>query len=66
MSVVRCLAGDRGSIPLLGPAESPIEVGGRLYVIQTWTEAQWARLPLDDRPADAWRHGTVWMRMGAS
>lgn len=51
------------SVSLLEPAETGVRIDGRAYRVQTWTWAQWKRIPQDDRPCDAWRQGTVWMRI---
>lgn len=51
------------SVPMSNPAETGVRIDGRAYRVQTWTRAQWDQLPLKDRPGDAWRQGTVWMRI---
>ncbi len=54
---------DSRPVPIDGPAETGVRIDGRAYRVQTWTWAQWDRLPRKDRPGDAWRQGTVWMRI---
>ena len=49
----------REILPLFGPAVSEFIIGDRRFRLESWTEAQWERLPADRRPRDPWRHGDL-------
>lgn len=67
MSIVRCFRGSESHvIPAFKPAESVVEIDGRLYRIRTWTAEQWQRIPAQERPSDAFSHGLGMMQVQAS
>lgn len=42
-----------------GPIGSEFFVVGRLFRLDSWTQQQWERLPVDRRPESPWRHGDL-------
>lgn len=54
------------SVAFAHPVTSEVRIDGRLYRLESWTQAQWYAIPEQDRPGDAWRHGILIVRLSPS